>query len=123
MPKFDKTRSDRLATCDARLQQLFWEVVKEFDCTILCGHRTEAEQKKAFDGGFSKVKFPNSKHNSYPSKAVDVAPFPINWNDTKRFKELADVVKTKARELGIKIKWGGDFKTLVDMPHFELDEE
>ena len=123
MSKFGKTSANRLATCDARLQQVFHEVIKEMDCTILCGHRDEAEQKKAFDSGFSKVKFPNSKHNSYPSKAVDAAPFPINWKDVQSFKKLADIVKVKARGLGIKIKWGGDFKTLVDMPHFELDEE
>ena len=110
----------KLSTCDNRLQVLFYEVIKEFDCTILCGHRGEAEQNAAYASGNSKLKYPKSKHNSLPSMAVDVAPYPIDWLDLKRFKELSEVVKKKAAELNIGIVWGGDWKKFPDAPHYEL---
>jgi peptidoglycan L-alanyl-D-glutamate endopeptidase CwlK len=120
MPKFSIKSMQKLSTCDNRLQVLFYEVIKEFDCTILCGHRGEAEQNAAYASGNSKLKYPKSKHNSLPSMAVDVAPYPIDWLDLKRFKELSEVVKKKAAELNIGIVWGGDWKKFPDAPHYEL---
>ena len=80
----------KLRTCDYRLQMLFEEVVKHYDCTILQGHRDKATQDAYFEAKKSKVKWPNSKHNSNPSLAVDVAPYPIpeNWG-ADHPKELA----------------------------------
>ena len=75
MPKFSNLSKARLAGAHEDLQVLFKEVVKYFDCTVLCGFRDEAAQNKAFEDGFSTVKYPNSKHNQVPSKAVDVVPF------------------------------------------------
>ena len=120
MYKFGKVSQQRLATCHPDLQRLFNEVIKEINCSIICGHRTAEEQEKAFKGGFSKVQFPNSKHNQMPSLAVDVAPYPIDWNDVAAFERLAEVVKRKAKELNIKVIWGGDWKRFVDRPHWEL---
>lgn len=37
------------------------------------------------------------------------------------YKDLADKMKQAAKELNISIKWGGDWTTLKDGPHFELD--
>lgn len=136
MPKFSKRSQENLATADIKLQQLFNEVIKEFDCTVIYGQRTPSEQFELFkkgrelkDGKWVKVgptvtdkdgTIKKSKHNYLPSKAVDVCPYPIDWNDIKRFRELAEVVKRKAKELGIDITWGGDWKTLKDYPHFEI---
>jgi peptidoglycan L-alanyl-D-glutamate endopeptidase CwlK len=75
MPKFSRISKKRLETCDIRLQNIFNEVVKTYDCSILCGYRTKQEQNNAFNKGRSKLKYPHSKHNKYPSKAVDVAPY------------------------------------------------
>jgi len=93
--------------------------IKLYDFSVLCGFRNEADQDFAYDNGFSKLKWPNSKHNSKPSRAVDIAPYPINWNDSVRFTELAIVVKGIASELFIPIAWGGDWR-FFDLPHFEL---
>ena len=83
MPAFGQASAARLATCDERLQRLFQEVVKTFDCTIIEGHRGEAAQHLAFVTGKSKLDWPNGNHNAKPSKAVDVAPFPVDWTDQK----------------------------------------
>lgn len=110
------------------LQQLFTEVVKTYDCTVLEGHRNEADQNAAFESGKSKLKFPDGKHNGVPSLAVDVAPYPIDWNNTKRFYHFAGYVQGIAKMKGIKIRWGGDWdkdydlddQTFNDLVHFEL---
>jgi len=59
------------------------EVIKYYDCSIVCGHRGEIAQNEAYSVGNSEVKWPNSKHNKFPSHAVDVAPYEktsIDWN-------------------------------------------
>jgi peptidoglycan L-alanyl-D-glutamate endopeptidase CwlK len=53
-------------------------------------------------------------------EAVDMAPYPIDWNDLGRFKALAVLMKKAAKAEGVAIVWGGDWKTSKDYPHFEL---
>lgn len=43
------------------------------------GHRDEDRQNKLFEEGKTKVKWPDSKHNTSPSKASDSAPYPLDW--------------------------------------------
>lgn len=119
---FGKTSADRLKTCHPDLQRVFDEVIKRYDCSIICGHRGQAEQDEAFRTGHSKLRWPSSRHNSTPSQAVDAVPFPVDWGNKKRFEELAMVVKEVADELDVKISWGGDWKTFKDLPHYELEK-
>lgn len=120
MPSFSARSRGQLATCHPDLQRLFAEVIKRFDCIVLCGHRNKADQDKAFAEGKSKLRYPQSRHNKSPSEAVDVAPWPIAWTDHARFDALALVVKASAKDLGIEIVWGGDWSGFVDKPHWEL---
>ena len=128
MPNFGKTSTERLATCHPKLQELFNEVVKGYDCSILQGIRGKDEQNEFYRTGRSKVQYPNSKHNPSPSLAVDVAPYPIDWNNTNRFYHFAGYVNGVAAQLGLEIRWGGDWdsdknfsdQTFNDLPHFEL---
>lgn len=128
MPSFGKASQEKLATCDPRLQKVFNEVIRHFDCTVIEGHRGEAAQNKAFAEGKSKLKYPQSKHNKTPSLAADVLPYPIDWNDTNRMRYFAGFVVGIAATMGIKIRWGGDWNqntelkdnSFNDLPHFEL---
>ena len=138
MYKFSKRSKDNLSTADAQLQKLFNEVIKETDCTVIYGHRTPEEQFELFKKGREKVDgwwtvvdkskvvtnldgtTKKSKHNYFPSKAVDVVPYPLDWKDINSFKLLASVVKRKALELGIDVEWGGDWKSLKDYPHWQV---
>jgi peptidoglycan L-alanyl-D-glutamate endopeptidase CwlK len=120
MPKFSVISKERLDTCHPDLIRLMNEVIKHTDISILCGHRGEEEQNKAFNDGKSKVRFPFSKHNKTPSLAVDIAPYPIDWNDIQRFKDLAEIVKDAADKLDISVEWGGDWVKFKDYPHWQL---
>mgnify|MGYP003131550976 FL=1 len=128
MPKFGSTSKRRLATCHEDLQEIFEEVVKIFDCSVLCGHRGEEAQNEAYEKGNSKVKFPNGRHNASPSNAVDVTPYPVDWKDLDRMNYFAGIVKGIAHMKGIPIRWGGDWNdntdlkdnNFDDLPHFEL---
>ncbi len=117
-----------LASCDQRLQSVFYEVVRHYDVKILKGHRGQIEQDNAYAEGRSKVKWPHGKHNIHPSLAVDVAPYPIDFDDRERFYYLAGLVKGVASVMGIKIRWGGNWRMdgdfqandFDDLLHFEL---
>jgi len=120
MSSFSKRSKENLSQCDIRLQKIFNEVILITDCAVICGHRGEEEQNKAYNEGKSKLKYPQSKHNKIPSQAVDVVPFPIDWSNIERFKELASKVKQIAEDLDIKIECGCDWKW-KDFPHFQVD--
>jgi len=120
MPSFSQSSAEKLDTCVLPLQDLFNEVVKVWDCTVLEGHRNEAAQNKAVEESRSYVSFPDSNHNASPSKAVDVVPYPIDWDDIQRFKDFSNFVKGVAHGLGISVRWGGDFKDFFDGPHWEV---
>lgn len=120
MNKYSKVSKERLSTCDSRLQDIFNELIKELDCSIICGFRGEEEQNKAFYMGKSKAIWGKSKHNKRPSLAVDAAPYPIDWNNHVRFVQMNDKIQAIAKRRGIKIKWGGAFKSFKDLSHWEL---
>lgn len=120
----------RLSTCDERIKSIVLEVSKHFNVTVLEGHRGQAAQDLAVQQGRSKTPWPTSKHNSMPSKAVDIAPYPIDWSDTARFHLLAGAMLLVASQQGVKLRYGGDFNrngnlkddAFKDLPHFEIDE-
>ena len=128
MPRFGKRSKERLATCDERLQEVFNEVIQFVDCSVLEGHRSQERQDKLYDEGKTKVKYPRGRHNSNPSRAVDVTPYPVDWEDRERQTLFAGFVLGIARAKGIKLRWGGDwdmdFKVMDnrfdDFPHFEV---
>lgn len=126
--KFGKRSLKNLSEADPKLQALFHEVIKVVDCSIIEGHRSKREQDKAYHAGKSKLKWPESKHNQEPSLAVDVVPYPVDWNDKARFYQMVGIIKAKAHSLDIKIRCGADWdsdndfndQTFHDLPHIEL---
>jgi peptidoglycan L-alanyl-D-glutamate endopeptidase CwlK len=128
VPHFGIVSKTKLNTAHPLLRRVFENVIKIVDCTILEGRRGKAEQNRLYRLGKSEKEFPNSEHNSDPSMAVDVAPYPIDWKNLKRFYFFAGVVIGVAYMLGLKIRWGGDWdgdtdlddQNFNDLPHFEL---
>lgn len=131
--KFSASSRSRLETCDALLVKVANEALatSPVDFVIACGHRGQAEQDAACRQGLSKVTFPNSKHNTTPSRAFDFYPA-INgvaqWDNPKAFKDVAHHILMTADRLGVQLRWGGTWSDdaddrlakFCDMPHIEL---
>lgn len=136
MPKLSKISLERLSTCHEDLIIFCNELIKHYDFVVVCGHRGEKEQNEAFASGASKLKWPNGKHNSYPSKAVDIAPWEsgkIDWSKDQMFyfAGFAKGVAAMLYKNGLikhEIKSGADWNndqnvndtSFLDLPHFEI---
>jgi len=134
MPKFSNRSKTRLESCHPDLVRLFNEVVRHYDCTVLEGQRTLDRQKELVRQGKSKTL--KSKHLVEPlSHAVDVVPYPIEWNrrGQERMRHFAGFVFGVAAQIGVNLRWGGDWdgdvwakadglrdQNFMDLPHYEL---
>lgn len=153
MTKLSNVSEMRLNTCEDELIQICHRLANETDFIVTCGHRGKEDQEEAFNSGASKVHFPNSRHNSYPSEAVDIVPYwkdepHVRWGSKLEYEKYSNIKKEFSsfkdyenavilsfdilankfleisKKLGIEIEWGGTcFKTLVDRPHFQLKED
>ena len=128
----EKLRTVHGNLCEVCKRALSYGVM---DFTIVQGVRSQAEQDKYYELGTSKVKWPNSKHNVRDegelAKAVDIAPFvngKISWK-IEHCLVLAGLVLGAAAELGVDIRWGGNWdmdgevvtdQSFDDLVHFEL---
>lgn len=92
------------------------------------GLRTLERQKKLVAAGASTTL--RSRHLT--GHAIDVAAFidmdgtgdytsgdNIRW-DWPLYKTISIIIKDAAKELGLPIEWGGDWRTFKDGPHFQL---
>jgi peptidoglycan L-alanyl-D-glutamate endopeptidase CwlK len=119
-----KTSRARLLTCHPDLIRFVSALADDVDAglvpgvsdiSVACGHRNKADQDREFAEGDSKLEWPKSKHNSLPSRAVDVWLYPVSWDDLRPWRALRAHALVVAARLGIKIRvisW--------DWPHFEL---
>lgn len=120
---------ERLSTCDVRLQKIILAVA-EMGCPlfVLCGHRNEQDQQAAYSAGYSKLEFPNSKHNKSPSQAVDIETAASPGKTLLNRLYLAGAVVAYSYALGTPVRYGGDFNgnydtsddKFMDSYHFEL---
>jgi hypothetical protein len=144
MRQFGNKSKTQMSTLHPELRRLLEHVLQVMDITVTEGHRGEAAQNEAQRTGKSKLRFPDGAHNSFPSNAVDIAPWPIpdNWGDPgpdklytleelrerAKFYYLAGIAQGIAYELGIPLRWGGDWnmdnqfkdQKFDDLVHFEL---
>lgn len=89
--------------------------ISEADFTILEGLRSIERQKTLMAAGKSKTL--HSRHIT--GHAVDITPFPISW-DWKDYPPIEKAMKRAAKDLGIDLEWGGDWKSFPDAPHWQL---
>ncbi len=121
----------RVVACAANLAE------PHEDLTVLEGDRTPARQKELYAQGRTK---PGNKvtwtlnSNHFINKktgfghAVDLAPYPIDWNNIARFDKLSKLMFRAAEIEGVTIRWGADWdrdgnpreRGESDSPHFEL---
>ena len=99
----------------------------EMDFTVTDGPRTKEEQASLYAQGRTKpgkiVTWTlDSKHLIQPDGygyAVDVAPYPIDYEDRSRFIKLVGIIKRAAIHEGVLIECGADWQK-PDLPHIQL---
>ena len=100
------------------------ELIKIMDVTIIEGLRSAKRQEQLLKKGATKVKY--SKHME--GKAVDLAPYPIDWEDRDTFHYMAGMVRGIGHLLNIKVRVGADWdsdgntkdNSFDDLVHIEL---
>lgn len=137
MPVFGSRSIKNLEGVHPSLVQVMTEAIKNspIDFTITEGVRTVQRQQQLYAQGRTApgVKVTNAdgvknKSNHQPKSdgfghAVDLYPYingAVQINAINELKIIATHIKKVAYELGIAIKWGGDWKSPYDPPHFEL---
>ena len=124
MPRFGKRSKERLKGVKPELINILNELIKIMDVTIIEGLRTEARQDELVAQGASKTKF--SKH--FQGRAVDLAPYPIDWEDRERFHYMGGMIRGIAKQMKVDVRWGGDWdsdgeiadNSFDDLVHVEL---
>jgi peptidoglycan L-alanyl-D-glutamate endopeptidase CwlK len=137
--KFSKRSKDKINTCHRDIQIVCHEVIKGFDFTVIEGARSTETQQEYYRQGRSHLDGikKKSKHqidqDNPLSNAIDIAPYPIDWNDKERFYYFAGYVKGvidrlfQEGKIKSKFRWGGDWngdndlnnQTFFDLPHWE----
>lgn len=143
MYKFSNKSKEKLKTCHPDIQKILEVLITMYDFSIIEGHRPLATQQHYYREGKSKLDGINkkSKHQSYPSMAVDIMPYKNGTNafsgiekDTRRFYNMMGMVKSIAfllkkeglieHDVRFGLDWDGDDtfndQNFDDCPHFEL---
>jgi peptidoglycan L-alanyl-D-glutamate endopeptidase CwlK len=92
--------------------------ISESDFTVLEGLRSLERQKTLLAAGKSKTL--HSRHIT--GHAVDIIPFPVSW-DWKDYPPIEKAMKQAAKDLGVDLEWGGDWKSFPDAPHWQLSQK
>ena len=118
MPRFGKRSKQRLKGVDTKLVNVLNELIKIMDVTIIEGLRTQERQDELVAKGASKTRY--SKH--IQGKAVDLAPYPIDWQDRERFHYMGGMVRGIAQELNVPVRWGGDWDSDGEIKDNSFDD-
>jgi peptidoglycan L-alanyl-D-glutamate endopeptidase CwlK len=92
--------------------------ISDLDFTVLEGLRTLATQKRYLAQGATRTL--RSRHLT--GHAVDIAPWiggKVRW-DWPLYYRLEKIVKQAAKDVGVIVEWGGDWRTFKDGPHWQL---
>jgi hypothetical protein len=139
MPSFGTSSRQHLSTCRPEIIETLELVVVEYDIKVLEGRRSWERQAFLLEQEKTTLGPGESKHNApklpdgtedpdWLSDAVDVAPYPIDWKDARRFIYMAGLIIGTGRALGYDFRWGGnwdedqiiiDDQNFDDLPHFE----
>ena len=132
--KLGKTSLARLKGVDETLVNVVKRAIEisEVDFTVLEGVRTLERQRELYAQGRTapgKIVTWTMKSRHIEGKAVDLVPYPLDWNDLEKFNKIKDAMFKAAKELDVNLRWGADWdgdgnyreKGEYDSPHFEIN--
>ena len=124
MPSFGENSNKHRATCDPALRSVLDEAIKHYDFSVIWGHRGKEDQNAVFASGDSMLPWPKSEHNTLPSRAFDVIPYPDGFRASdQEFYKLATYIFRAATTCGVRIKWGGHWRSFPDLAHYQLEND
>jgi len=118
MPRFGRRSKQRLKGVDAKLVNVANELIKLMDVTVIEGLRSQERQNELVAQGKSKTKF--GKHVA--GKALDLAPYPIDWEDRERFHYMGGLIRGIGHSLGVNVRWGGDWDSDGEIKDNSFDD-
>ena len=132
--KLGKTSLARLQGVDETLVNVVKRAIEisEVDFTVMEGVRTLERQRELYAQGRTapgKIVTWTMKSRHIEGKAVDLVPYPLDWNDIEKFNKIKDAMFQAAKELDVNLRWGADWdgdgnyrgKGEYDSPHFEIN--
>ena len=115
-----KKSKEKLEGVDIRVVRLVEQAIKEttIDFTVLEGLRTPERQQQLVNDGYSQTM--KSKHlTGHAVDLVAIVDGKVSW-EKEHYPPIAEAMKKAAADQKVNIRWGGDFKSFFDGPHFEL---
>ena len=132
--KLDKNSLALLQGVDETLVNVVKRAIEisEVDFSVLEGVRTLERQRELYAQGRTapgKIVTWTMKSKHIEGKAVDLVPYPLDWNDLDKFNKIKEAMFQAARELDVNLRWGADWdgdgnyreKGEYDSPHFEIN--
>ena len=124
MPKFGRKSRKNMKGLNVGIVNVLNQTIPHFDFSVIEGLRSIETQKEYVAKGASKTM--KSKH--LEGKAVDIAPYPRDYDDIERFVYLGGFILGVASQLGVKLRWGLDWDMdtytkdtgFRDIGHFEV---
>ena len=117
MPSFGTKSKKNLTGVNPELIRVLNEAIKRVDFSVIEGIRSLERQQELFRAGKSQTM--NSKH--LHGNAVDLIPYPFSgWANVDQFKDMALIILEVASQLGVGIRYGGNWTSFSDYPHFEI---
>lgn len=127
MYKLSKRSRGRLEGIDPILIQIVEEAIKEspydFGIPSFGGLRTAEEQHYLFNKGVSKCDGYNKKSYHQSGNAFDIYAFvdgKATWKHEYYTPIARHIQKVAKEKFDTDLTWGGDWKSFVDMPHFQI---
>lgn len=129
--KFSNKSISKIDTCHPLIREWVYKAMEyqRFDITIIEGHRSDERQDELKRQNLSRLSGGQSKHNHFPSLAIDLLPSPTTkWEDIETFKRFGEFMIGVAAGLNMLVRWGGDWdmdgktndQKFNDYVHFEL---
>ena len=129
-----KTSMARLKGVDEQLVNIVKRAIEisEVDFSVLEGVRTLERQRELYAQGRTapgKIVTWTMKSKHIDGKAVDLVPYPLDWDDLSKFDKIRNAMFQAAKEQDVNLRWGADWdgdgkyreKGEYDSPHFELN--
>ena len=120
-PKSQRVRNQ---LCEELQEVVDFILAEVSDVSLTTGHRDEATQNALYPA-FTKVKFPDSKHNKFPADAVDLQPYPYPQVEAELREQLAYIAGRAiqyAQSRHIILRWGGDWNRNGDITDNKFDD-